>query len=127
MVSERSPSTKAAQGSNCAHLSARYDERTGTVIVLSAIDNLVKGTAGQAIQCMNLMVGLPEHTGLPTVGLDAMSATETAHRRHEAVEVLLQALPVHPALPRQGRRREVRRQRHDVARARLASSPTTSC
>ena len=58
VVSERSPSTKAAQGSNCAHLSARYDERTGTVIVLSAIDNLVKGTAGQALQCMNLMVGL---------------------------------------------------------------------
>jgi N-acetyl-gamma-glutamyl-phosphate reductase len=69
VVSERSPSTKAAQGSNCAHLSARYDERTGTVIVLSAIDNLVKGTAGQALQCMNLMVGAAEHTGLPTVGL----------------------------------------------------------
>jgi N-acetyl-gamma-glutamyl-phosphate reductase len=69
VVSERSPSTKATQGSNCAHLSARYDERTGTVIVLSAIDNLVKGTAGQALQCMNLMVGLAERTGLPTVGL----------------------------------------------------------
>jgi N-acetyl-gamma-glutamyl-phosphate reductase len=69
VVSERSPSTKAVQGSNCAHLSARYDERTGTVIVLSAIDNLVKGTAGQALQCMNLMVGAAEHTGLPIVGL----------------------------------------------------------
>jgi N-acetyl-gamma-glutamyl-phosphate reductase len=69
VVSERSPSTKAVQGSNCAHLSARYDERTGTVIVLSAIDNLVKGTAGQALQCMNLMVGAAEHMGLPIVGL----------------------------------------------------------
>ncbi|MBX7069548.1 MAG: N-acetyl-gamma-glutamyl-phosphate reductase [Microthrixaceae bacterium] len=69
VVSDRVPSTKATQGSNCAHLSARYDERTGTVIVLSAIDNLVKGTAGQAIQCLNLMTGLPETTGLPLVGL----------------------------------------------------------
>ncbi len=69
VVSERSPSTKATQGSNCAHLSARYDARTGTVIALAAIDNLVKGTAGQAIQCLNLMSGLPETLGLPTVGL----------------------------------------------------------
>ena len=68
VVSERSPSTKATQGSNCAHLSARFDHRTGTVIVLSAIDNLVKGTAGQAVQCLNLMFGLPEATGLPRVG-----------------------------------------------------------
>jgi N-acetyl-gamma-glutamyl-phosphate reductase len=69
VVSDRVPSTKATQGSNCAHLSARFDERTGTVIVLSAIDNLVKGTAGQAIQCLNLMAGLGETTGLPVVGL----------------------------------------------------------
>jgi len=69
VVSERVPSTKATQGSNCAHLSARYDPRTDTVIVLSAIDNLVKGTAGQAIQCLNLMAGLGETTGLPLVGL----------------------------------------------------------
>jgi N-acetyl-gamma-glutamyl-phosphate reductase len=69
VVTDRSPSTKATMGSNCAHLTARYDIRTGTVIVFSAIDNLVKGTAGQAIQCMNLMVGLPETAGLPTVGI----------------------------------------------------------
>ena len=69
VVSERSPSTKATLGSNCCHVSARYDERTNTVIVLAAIDNLVKGTAGQAIQCVNLMTGLPETTGLPRVGL----------------------------------------------------------
>lgn len=69
VVSDRLPSTKATSGSNCAHLSARYDERTGTVIVLCAIDNLVKGTAGQAIQCLNLMAGLGETTGLPVVGL----------------------------------------------------------
>ncbi|MFN8053203.1 MAG: N-acetyl-gamma-glutamyl-phosphate reductase [Acidimicrobiales bacterium] len=69
VVSERIPSTKATQGSNTAHVSARYDERTDTVLVLCAIDNLVKGTAGQAIQCLNLMAGLGETTGLPVVGL----------------------------------------------------------
>jgi N-acetyl-gamma-glutamyl-phosphate reductase len=69
VVSDRSPSTKATLGSNCAHLTIRSDERTGTVVVLSAIDNLVKGTAGASIQCMNLLVGLPETTGLPIVGV----------------------------------------------------------
>ena len=69
VVDERIPSTKATQGANTAHLSARYDQRTGTVVVLSAIDNLVKGTSGQAIQCANLLAGLPETTGLPLVGL----------------------------------------------------------
>ena len=68
VVSERSPQTKACQGSNTAHLTVRVDERTGTVVALAAIDNLVKGTAGQAIQCLNLMAGLPETTGLPLVG-----------------------------------------------------------
>ena len=46
VVSERSPSTKATLGANTAHLTARYDERTGWVIVLAALDNLVKGAAG---------------------------------------------------------------------------------
>jgi N-acetyl-gamma-glutamyl-phosphate reductase len=69
VVSERSPSTKATLGSNCAHVSARYDQRTGTVISLCAIDNLVKGTAGQALQCLNLMTGLDETLGLPIVGM----------------------------------------------------------
>jgi len=65
VVRPTSPSTKATLGTNCCHLTARYDERTGWVIVLSAIDNLVKGTAGQAVQCVNLALGLPETTGLP--------------------------------------------------------------
>lgn len=69
VVSDRIPSTKATQGANTAHLTARFDERTGTVLVLSAIDNLVKGTSGQAVQCANLLVGLPETTALPLVGL----------------------------------------------------------
>jgi N-acetyl-gamma-glutamyl-phosphate reductase len=69
LVSERSPSTKAVLGSNMAHLSARIDPRTGWVVALAAIDNLVKGAAGQAIQCANLALGLPETTGLPLAGL----------------------------------------------------------
>jgi N-acetyl-gamma-glutamyl-phosphate reductase len=68
-VAETSPSTKATHGSNCAHLSARLDRRTGWVLVLSALDNLVKGAAGQAIQCANLALGLPEGCGLPTTGM----------------------------------------------------------
>ena len=48
---------------------ARVDERTGWVVVLSALDNLVKGASGQAVQCANLALGLPETTGLPLVGM----------------------------------------------------------
>ena len=69
VVTDGSPSTKATLGSNVAHLTARYDDRTGTVVAIGAIDNLVKGTAGQAMQCVNLMVGLPEATGLPIAGV----------------------------------------------------------
>lgn len=69
VVSERLPSTKAVLGSNCAHLTARYDERSGWVLVVAAIDNLVKGAAGQAIQCANVCLGWPEAEGLPTVGV----------------------------------------------------------
>ena len=69
VVSERSPSTKATLGSNTAPVTARADERTGWVVALCAIDNLVKGASGQAVQCANLALGLPEATGLPTAGL----------------------------------------------------------
>ena len=69
VVDERSPSTKATLGSNCAHLTARYDPRTGWIVAIAAIDNLTKGAAGQAIQCANLALGLPETAGLPVVGL----------------------------------------------------------
>ncbi len=69
VVTEGSPSTKATAGSNCAHVTARVDPRTGWVIVLCALDNLVKGASGQAIQCANVALGLPETTGLPLVGV----------------------------------------------------------
>jgi N-acetyl-gamma-glutamyl-phosphate reductase len=69
VVGDAPPSTKAASGSNTAHLTVRVDPRTGWVVVLSAIDNLVKGAAGQAVQCANLALGLPEGAGLPLVGV----------------------------------------------------------
>jgi len=69
VVSDRIPQTKSCQGSNVAHLTVRVDQRTQTVVAISAIDNLVKGTAGQAIQCVNLMAGLDETVGLPRVGV----------------------------------------------------------
>jgi N-acetyl-gamma-glutamyl-phosphate reductase len=69
VVADRPPSTKATLGSNCAHVTARYDDRTGWVLAIAAIDNLTKGAAGQAIQCANLALGLQEITGLPLVGV----------------------------------------------------------
>ncbi|HEX5365314.1 MAG TPA: N-acetyl-gamma-glutamyl-phosphate reductase [Acidimicrobiales bacterium] len=68
VVTEGSPSTKAALGSNTAHVTAVADPRTGWVVALAALDNLVKGASGQAVQCANLALGLPEATGLPVVG-----------------------------------------------------------
>ena len=68
VVSERSPSTKATLGSNTAHLTARVDPRTGWVVAIAAIDNLTKGASGQAVQCANLLLDLPETTGLPIAG-----------------------------------------------------------
>ncbi len=69
VVGEAPPSTKATLGSNIAMLSARVDDRTGWVVVLSALDNLVKGASGQAVQCANVVLGLPETAGLPVAGL----------------------------------------------------------
>ena len=69
VVTDDPPSTKATLGSNCAHVTARVDRRTGWVMVLCAIDNLVKGASGQAVQCANLALGLPEDTGLPIAGV----------------------------------------------------------
>jgi N-acetyl-gamma-glutamyl-phosphate reductase len=57
------------RGANFCDVSATYDSRTGHVISSGAIDNLVKGAAGQAIQCMNLMVGFPETLGLTGPGI----------------------------------------------------------
>ncbi|MEO3754570.1 N-acetyl-gamma-glutamyl-phosphate reductase [Streptomyces sp. B6B3] len=63
------PSTGAVSGSNAAHLQVALDETAGRVVAISAIDNLTKGTAGGAVQSMNLALGLPEDLGLPTIGV----------------------------------------------------------
>ena len=68
-VGSAPPSTKATLGSNVAALTARYDERTGTVLALCALDNLVKGASGGALQAANVALGLPEGAGLPAVGV----------------------------------------------------------
>ncbi|MBW9205997.1 N-acetyl-gamma-glutamyl-phosphate reductase [Mumia sp. zg.B17] len=63
------PATKAVLGSNSVHVQVAVDTRVGRVVAVGAIDNLTKGTAGTAIQSMNLALGLPETLGLPVVGV----------------------------------------------------------
>jgi N-acetyl-gamma-glutamyl-phosphate reductase len=69
LVDEAPPVTKATLGSNSCHVTVRYDDRTGTILAISAIDNLVKGASGQAIQALNRVLDLPETLGLPLLGL----------------------------------------------------------
>jgi N-acetyl-gamma-glutamyl-phosphate reductase len=61
--------SKRVRGTNVVELQALADPRTGTAVVVGALDNLLKGAAGQALQNLNLMLGLPEETGLPTVAM----------------------------------------------------------
>lgn len=63
------PGTKAALGSNSALVTVRVDQRTRSLIAIAGIDNLVKGGSGQAVQSMNLLLDLPEDTGLTITGL----------------------------------------------------------
>ena len=58
------PDTKNVTGTNVVEIAWRIDPRTGRLIVVSAVDNLVKGAAGQAVQCMNILCGFPETAGL---------------------------------------------------------------
>lgn len=68
-VVENQPSTASVLGSNSAQLSLSFDEHANRVVVTCAIDNLVKGTAGAAIQSMNLALGISEETGLSINGV----------------------------------------------------------
>ncbi|MCU1662817.1 MAG: N-acetyl-gamma-glutamyl-phosphate reductase [Pseudonocardia sp.] len=63
------PTTAATLGANTAHLQVAVDHDAQRLVAVAAIDNLTKGTAGGAVQCMNLAVGLPETTGLPLTGV----------------------------------------------------------
>ena len=63
------PQTKATQGSNAVHVQATVDPRAGRLVAVAALDNLTKGTAGAAVQCMNLALGYTEEAGLSTIGV----------------------------------------------------------
>lgn len=69
VVQHALPSTKQVLGSNRCAIAVDVDPDTGYVVVCSVIDNLVKGAAGQAIQNMNILIGVPEDTGLPKNGV----------------------------------------------------------
>ena len=68
-VTDSPPHTKHTWGNNHCLVLPTIDQRTGRLVVISCIDNLVKGAAGQAIQNMNLMLGLPETTGLSALAI----------------------------------------------------------
>ena len=63
------PQTQSVLGANAVHVQVAVDPATRRLVVVAAVDNLTKGTAGGAVQCMNLALGLPETAGLPTVGV----------------------------------------------------------
>jgi N-acetyl-gamma-glutamyl-phosphate reductase len=63
------PETRSTRGSNMLRLAVHRPDGDDTVVVLVVQDNLVKGASGQAVQCMNLMFGLPETTGLQQIAL----------------------------------------------------------
>ena len=63
------PQTKSVTGSNAVHLQVTVDQDAGRLVAVGTVDNLAKGTAGAAVQCMNLALGLDEGRGLTTVGV----------------------------------------------------------
>jgi N-acetyl-gamma-glutamyl-phosphate reductase len=63
------PTTSAVLGANTVQVQLAVDPDAGRLIVVAAVDNLTKGTAGGALQCANLALGLPETTGLPLIGV----------------------------------------------------------
>ncbi len=63
------PQTQSVLGSNAVHIQVSVDQSAGRLVAVGVVDNLAKGTAGAAVQCMNIALGLPEATGLSTVGL----------------------------------------------------------
>ncbi len=63
------PQTQSTLGANTVHVQVAVDSAAGRIVAVAALDNLTKGTAGGAVQCLNLALGLPEGLGLPLVGL----------------------------------------------------------
>jgi N-acetyl-gamma-glutamyl-phosphate reductase len=68
-VVSAAPATKHVLGSNFARVFVRFDERTGRIIAIGVVDNLVKGAAGQAVQAFNIVMGLDEVAGLQQLAL----------------------------------------------------------
>jgi N-acetyl-gamma-glutamyl-phosphate reductase len=68
-ISDTAPSTKHVTGTNYCVIHPSVDLRTGAVVVSTALDNLGKGASGAAVQCMNIVLGLPEDTGLQATAL----------------------------------------------------------
>lgn len=69
VVTDEPPTMKDTAGSNLCLVSARVDERTGWLVAMSSLDNLVKGAAGQAVQALNVAMGWPETMGLSAAGI----------------------------------------------------------
>lgn len=69
-VTDAHPDTHDVVGSAMTHINAVGDPDNGLATIVVALDNLVKGTAGVVIQCLNVVLGLPETTGLPLIGLN---------------------------------------------------------
>ena len=69
-VIDELPETKLVKGTNFCDVAVRVDKRTNRVIAISAIDNLIKGAAGQAVQNMNIMFGLKEEEGLEILAMN---------------------------------------------------------
>ncbi len=69
LLTEELPEIKNVAGSNFAQIGFKYDQRTERLIIVSAIDNMLKGAAGQAVQNLNLIFGYPENTGLKSTAL----------------------------------------------------------
>jgi N-acetyl-gamma-glutamyl-phosphate reductase len=69
LVVDEPSGTKATYGSNAVHVTARFDPRTGSVLAIAVLDNLVKGASGQMVQAANLLLGYPEAAGLTALGI----------------------------------------------------------
>ena len=66
---DASPNPRHVRGANFCDINVFIDKRAGWVVTVAALDNLIKGAAGQALQAMNLMLGFPEETGLTAAGV----------------------------------------------------------
>ena len=110
------PTTAQVLGANTVALQVAVDPDAGRLVVVAAVDNLTKGTAGAAIQCANLALGLPETTGLPLVGSRAVSVTAPAgfprrrRRRRAQVQRRPRRRPRRQRRPGRRRRRRLHHQ-----------------